>query len=65
MTRETEQLDSEIKSLKEKTNISVSVGSGIGGYNIAITILTDLLGCIFIGCAIGLFLQKVFYPLSL
>ncbi|MBQ7413088.1 MAG: AtpZ/AtpI family protein [Alphaproteobacteria bacterium] len=65
MTQETEQLDSEIQSLKKKTKRPISIGSGISGYNIAITILTDLLGCIFIGCAIGFFLQKVFHTSAL
>ena len=60
MSRETEQLDSEIKALKNKAGKTVKIGSGVGGYNVSITILTDLLGCIFIGCAIGLFLQKFF-----
>ena len=61
MTRETEQLDLEIQSVKEKQETSVTTASdGVKGYTVAITIFTDLFGCIFIGCAIGLFLQKVF-----
>ena len=60
MSEETEQLDSEIKALKHKAEQPAKSGSGISGYNISVTILTDLLGCIFIGCAVGLFLQKVF-----
>ena len=60
MTQETEQLDSEIKTLKHKADKPAKIGSEMNGYNISVTILTDLLGCIFIGCAIGLFLQKFF-----
>lgn len=58
MTSETEQLDSEIKALKYRTDKTVKTGAGMRYYNISVTILTDLLGCIFIGCAIGLCLQK-------
>ena len=61
MSDETQQLESEIKALKHKTDKSPKVGSGMNGYNVSITILTDLLGCIFIGCAVGLFLQKFFH----
>ena len=60
MTKETEQLDLEIKAMKSKTDKPMRIDSGINGYNILITILTDLLGCIFVGCAVGLFLQKFF-----
>ena len=58
MSDETQQLDTKIKTLKHKAEKPTEIGSGISGYNISITILTDLLGCIFIGCAVGLFLQK-------
>ncbi|MBR6411697.1 MAG: AtpZ/AtpI family protein [Alphaproteobacteria bacterium] len=60
MSEEIEQLNSEIKALKRKTDKPAQIGSGMSGYNVSITILTDLLGCIFIGCAVGLFLQKCF-----
>jgi len=58
MSEDIEKLDSEIKALKNKADKPAQIGSGMNGYNVSITILTDLLGCIFIGCAIGLFLQK-------
>ena len=61
MTQETERLQSEIQSLKKQVEKPVKSNADVGGYNVALTILTDLLGCIFIGCAIGLFLQKVFH----
>jgi len=60
MTHEIEQLSTEIETLKNKENMPVQVRSGVSGYNVSVTILTDLLGSIFIGCALGLFLQKVF-----
>jgi F0F1-type ATP synthase assembly protein I len=60
MTEETERLDSQIKALKNKADKPAKIGAGVNGYNISVTILTDLLGCIFIGCAVGLFLQKFF-----
>ena len=58
MSEETQQLESEIKALKRKADKPPKVGDGMNGYNVSITILTDLLGCIFIGCAVGLFFQK-------
>ena len=61
MTQEIEQLNEEIKVLKKKTQKPVRGNTEVKGYNISVTILTDLLGCIFIGCAIGLFLQKIFH----
>ena len=35
------------------------------GYNIAVVMLTDLLGCILVGLAIGLFFQKFFHTSAL
>ena len=60
MSEDIEQLNLEIKALKHKADKPAKIGSGMSGYNISVTILTDLLGCIFIGCAVGLFLQKCF-----
>lgn len=60
MTIETDELKKEIDSLRSSQTDKVSSLTGIQGYTVAITILTDLLGSIFIGCAIGLFLQYVF-----
>jgi len=61
MTQDIEELNEEIQALKKKAKKPVRGNAGVRGYNISITILTDLLGCIFIGCAIGLFLQKMFH----
>ena len=60
MSEEIKQLDSEIQTLKRRVDKPARIGVGVNGYNISVTILTDLLGCIFIGCAVGLFLQKFF-----
>ena len=60
MSEEIKQLDSEIQALKHKADKPAKIGSGMNGYNVSVTILTDLLGCIFVGWAIGLFLQKFF-----
>ena len=60
MTQETDQLKSEIKETKKRLIKPTEISSDAGGYNVAMTIMTDLLGCIFIGFAIGLFFQKFF-----
>ena len=65
MTQDIEELNEEIKTLKKKTHKTARGNSDVRGYNVSITILTDLLGCIFIGCAVGLFLQKVFHTTPL
>lgn len=61
MTAETEKLKKEIDSLRRSRQERRGTLTGARGYNVAVTILTDLLGCIFIGCAIGLFLQHIFH----
>ena len=61
MTRDIEQLNEEITLLKKQNDRPTRTSSGVGGYSVLMTILTDLLGCIFIGYVIGLFLQKVLH----
>lgn len=61
MTQETEQLQQEIRAAQDKFKKHTTKKAPLTGYNTAITILTDLLGCIFVGFAIGLFLQKTFH----
>ena len=53
-------LQEKIKRLKTP-RVSQKNNPGIQGYNVAITIITDLFSCILVGLGIGLFLQKVFY----
>ena len=65
MTQDIEELNKEIQALKTKAQRPVRENTEVKGYNISVTILTDLLGCIFIGCAVGLFLQKMFQTSSL
>ena len=60
MTKDIEQLDEDIKTFKAKAKKTVQTQSEVKGYSLLLTILTDLLGCIFIGCAVGVFLQKMF-----
>lgn len=59
MTKETENLNAEIEAVRQKQQ-GESRPKAVGGYSVAITILTDLIGCIVVGFAVGLFLQKVF-----
>lgn len=60
MTQETDRLKDEIKEVKKKLIKPEEITLNAGGYNVAITIMTDLFGCIFIGFVVGLFLQKFF-----
>ena len=60
MTEETDALDQEIQALRAKDKKSSGAAKDIHGYNVAITILTDLLGCIFIGCALGFLCRFLF-----
>lgn len=61
MTLETDELKKEIELMRNtKKEVSASLTT-VKGYNIAVTILTDLLGCIFVGCSIGLFFQYIFH----
>ena len=64
MTRETENVAAEIETVRQKQQ-DESRPQAVGGYSVALTILTDLLGCIFVGFAIGLFLQKLFHTSAL
>ena len=65
MTEETKQLDAEIKALKKTGQKPETINTAIGGYNVAITIITNLLGCVFVGAAIGILFQLVFHTSSL
>ena len=58
MTDATDKLAREIQSLKEPPKKDPR--SVAAGYNVTITILTDLLGCIFMGCALGFLCQTLF-----
>ena len=60
MTQETGQLSQEIKAFKQEGYQPKENLDGIGGYNVAMTILTDLFGCILIGGSLGFFFQFVF-----
>jgi len=60
MTEEIEQLNQEIQALKKQGVKQATPETKVHGYNVAMTILTDLLGCIFIGCAIGFLCQFLF-----
>ena len=61
MTEEIRQLDDEIKALKKATQTPKKINTAIGGYNVAITIITNLLGSIFVGAALGILLQVLYH----
>ena len=52
-------LQEKIRSLKKEKK-AARKGSA-QGYNIAIIMMTDLISCVLIGFAIGLFFQKIFH----
>ena len=53
-------LQEKIKRLKTPKT-SQQNNAGARGYNVAVTVITDLFSCILVGLGIGLFLQKVFH----
>ena len=60
MNPELTDLQEKIKHMK--TPLKKKENSGLAkGYNISITMMTDLLGCILVGLAVGLLFQKVFH----
>ncbi len=61
MTEEIKQLDDEIQVLKKANRQPEKINPVVGGYNVAITIMTNLLGCIFVGLALGVLLQILFH----
>ena len=58
MNEQLEKLQEKIKTLKGEK--MTSSGGKMQGYNIAVTMMTDLVCCIFVGLGIGLFFQKFF-----
>ena len=58
MNEQLTKLQEKIKNLKGEK--ATSRREEVQGYNIAITMMTDLISCIFVGLAIGLFFQKFF-----
>lgn len=60
MTDETSALKAKIHAARTARQKPPKQSAGAAGYNATITVLTDLLGSIFIGLAIGVLLQKVF-----
>lgn len=61
MTQETEQLSGKINDMRRQNDIQEKQPASSTGYNVAINILTDLFGCVFIGLAIGVLCQKLFH----
>ena len=61
MTQEIKQLEDKIEALKKENQRPDTVNKAIGGYNVAITIITNLLGCVFVGAAIGILFQLMFH----
>ena len=61
MTEEIKQLDADIKALKKANRQPEKINPAVGGYNVAITIMTNLLGCIFVGMALGILSQILFH----
>ena len=60
MSQETTDLKAKIRGLKTKREVPPKAPT-IKGYSIALSMMTDLLSCILVGLALGLFLQKFFH----
>ena len=60
MTTELTDLQEKIKHFKEPSQ-SKGTNNIANGYNISMTMMTDLLGCILVGLAIGLLCQKLLH----
>ena len=60
MSTETTDLQTKIRDLKTKKE-APSKQPAIKGYSIALSMMTDLVSCILVGLALGLFLQKFFH----
>ncbi len=60
MTDETNALKEKIHAARQNRQTSSRPSEAVTGYNAAVTVLTDLLGSIFVGLAIGVLLQKIF-----
>lgn len=61
MTQETEQLSNKINDVRHHVNMQENPSVSSAGYGVAVNILTDLFGCVFIGLAIGVLCQKLFH----
>ena len=59
MTQETDHLQQDIDKVKNKLSEPENPLSASVGYNTTVYMLTDLLGCIFVGLGIGVFSQKI------
>ena len=58
MNEQLTELQEKINKIKgEKKAFS---STGVRGYNVAITMMTDLVSCILVGLAVGVLLQKFF-----
>ena len=64
MSEDLSHLQEKIRSLKKVDKKTSSV-VGVSGYNVALTMMTDLLSCVLVGLTIGLFLQKIFHTSAL
>ena len=60
MSQETTNLQAKIRGLKTK-NAPPTKQPSTKGYSIALSMMTDLVSCILVGLALGLFLQKFFH----
>lgn len=60
MTQQTDSLNEKIKASRQANLEQSDTSSKPVGYNTAIYMMTDLLGCIVVGLGLGLFLQKFF-----
>lgn len=60
MTKETEELAKKIKKAQNAKQEVKSLKPGFSGYQVAINLLTNLLGCVLIGASLGVLFQNLF-----
>lgn len=58
MTKETDELAKQIRSIQKGEKNASKPGALQSGYNITINLLTDLFGCIVVGLGLGLIVYK-------
>ena len=64
MSQETTDLQTKIRDLKTKKQVAPKTPI-TKGYSIALSMMTDLVSCILVGLALGLFFQKFFHTPAL
>lgn len=60
MTKETEELAKKIQKARNAKQETENTKSSVSGYQVAVNLLTNLLGCVLIGASLGVLFQNLF-----